>query len=77
MGRAVHRTRKNFLFSYLFLAVSKAHLGCIEEARAAMKSALAIRPDYTVAMEIDSPMRFPERKTPWIVGLRMAGMPEG
>ena len=68
---------KGFLFSHLFLAVSNAHLGRLEAARAAMKSALAIRPDYTVAIEIDDPMRFPERKNPWIDGLRMAGMPEG
>ncbi|HET7716290.1 MAG TPA: winged helix-turn-helix domain-containing protein [Bauldia sp.] len=68
---------KGFLFSHIFLAVSNAHLGRIEEARAAMKAALAIRPDYTVALEIDDPMRFPERKKLMIDGLRMAGMPEG
>jgi len=66
-----------FLFSHMFLACSLAHLGRIEEARAAMKSALALRPDYTLAMELDDPMRFPERKKLWIDGLRMAGMPEG
>jgi len=68
---------KNFVFSHLFLAASNAHLGRVDAARAAMKSALAIRPDYTVAMEINDPMRFPERKRPWIDGLRIAGMPEG
>jgi TolB-like protein len=68
---------KGYVFSHLFLAASKAHLGQIEEARAAMKIALALRPDYTVAGKSSGPMRFPERRTIWIDGLRMAGMPEG
>ena len=68
---------KGFLFNHMHLAVSCAHLGRLEEARAAIKSVLAIRPDYTVAMEIDDPMRFPERKKLWIDALRIAGMPEG
>jgi TolB-like protein/DNA-binding winged helix-turn-helix (wHTH) protein len=66
-----------FLFSHMFLAVSKAHLGRIEEARAAMNAVLAIRPDYTVNIELHDPMRFEDRKRPWIEGLRLAGMPEG
>ena len=42
-----------------------------------MKVALALRPDFTIAMMSGDPMRFPERRKLWIDGLRMAGMPEG
>jgi TolB-like protein/tetratricopeptide (TPR) repeat protein len=68
---------KAFVFSHLFLAASMAHLGRVEEARAAMKVALALRPDFTIAMEKSDPMRFPERRRLWLEGLRKAGMPEG
>jgi adenylate cyclase len=68
---------KGFVFSHLFLAASNAHLGRIEEARAAMTIALALRPDYTLAGKNSSPMRFSERRKLWIDGLRLAGMPEG
>jgi TolB-like protein/tetratricopeptide (TPR) repeat protein len=68
---------KDFVFSHLFLAASCAHLGRIEEARAEMRIALALRPDYTVAFKKQPAMRFPERRKIWIDGLRKAGMPEG
>jgi TolB-like protein len=69
---------KGFIYSHLFLACSLAHLGRIEEARAEMKVALALRPDFTVARETaDQAMRFPDRRKLWIDGLRLAGMPEG
>jgi TolB-like protein/tetratricopeptide (TPR) repeat protein len=67
---------RNFLFSQLFLAASLAHLGRVEAAGSAMRSALAIRPDYTVANELECRLRFPERWQLWIEGLRLAGMPE-
>jgi hypothetical protein len=43
-----------------------------------MNVALALRPDFTIAMLTGThPMRFPERKKLWVEGLRMAGMPKG
>ena len=68
---------KNFVFSHLFLALSYAHLGRIEEAREEMRVVLALRPDFTIAGYGDDRMRPPERRTLWIDGMRMAGMPEG
>jgi adenylate cyclase len=68
---------KAFVYSHLHVAVSKAHLGRNEEARAAMKVALALQPDLTIALENADPIRFPERRKLWIDGLRMAGMSEG
>jgi tetratricopeptide (TPR) repeat protein len=68
---------KVFAFSYLVLAASNAHLGRSEEAQAAMKVALTLRPDFTIAKFSDFPMRFPERRKLFVEGLRMAGMPEG
>lgn len=65
----------NFVISHILLAVSCAHLGRLQEARAAMTRALAIRPDRISHWE-RSYMLFPERSQIWIAGLRMAGMPE-
>jgi tetratricopeptide (TPR) repeat protein len=68
---------KAFVYSHLHLAASNAHLGRNEEARVAMKVALALQPDLTIALENAEPIRFPERRKIWLDGLRMAGMPEG
>jgi TolB-like protein len=67
---------KAFLYNRLFLAASNAQLGRIGDARAAMKFALALRPDFTIALAKSKPMRFPERGRLWIEGLRKAGLPE-
>ena len=69
--------QNGFAFSHLFLAASNAHLGRIEEAQAAMKVVLTIRPDFTIAELSVLPLRFAERRKLLIDGLRMAGMPEG
>jgi TolB-like protein/Flp pilus assembly protein TadD len=68
---------KALVFSHLFLAASYAHLGHIEEARTAMKVAVALRPDFTIAGQTSKPSRFPQRSKLWIDGMRLAGMPEG
>ena len=52
-------------------------MGSDAEAQAAMKIALALRSDLTIAGKKTPPMRFPERRKIWIDGLRLAGMPEG
>ena len=67
---------RNFVFSHLFLAVSNAHLGRLDAARAAMKRVLEIRPDFTITIKSYPAMRFPERRALMIEGLRLAGMPE-
>jgi tetratricopeptide (TPR) repeat protein len=68
---------KGFVFNRLFLAMSYAHLGRIEEARQEMKVVAALRPDFTIAYWRDDKLRSPERKKLWIDGMRLAGMPEG
>jgi TolB-like protein len=68
---------KGFVFSHLHLASSMAQLGRMEEARAAMKAVLALRPDFTIAFLNARPMRFPERRARSVEGMRLAGMPEG
>jgi TolB-like protein/Flp pilus assembly protein TadD len=69
---------KDAVFNRLQLATSLAHLGRIDQARAEMTVALALRPDFTIASHVkDDPQRFPDRKKRWIDGLRLAGMPEG
>jgi TolB-like protein/Flp pilus assembly protein TadD len=67
---------KNFVFSHMHLAISQAHLGHLDEARAAMKVALALRPDFNLANQADDPMLFKDRKKIWMDGCRLAGMPE-
>jgi tetratricopeptide (TPR) repeat protein len=68
---------KEFVFSHMHLAIAEAYLGNIVDARAAMKAALALRPDFNLANQNDDPMRFPDRKKLWVDGCRLAGMPEG
>lgn len=68
---------EGFVYSHLHLAASNAHLGRNDEAREAMKVALALRPDWTIALWSGFPARFPARRKLWIDGLRMGGMPEG
>jgi tetratricopeptide (TPR) repeat protein len=68
---------KGFAFSHLFLSMSDAHLGRIEQAREEMKVVLALRPNFTIAHWRDDKIRFPERRRLMTDGMRMAGMPEG
>jgi tetratricopeptide (TPR) repeat protein len=67
---------KSFVFNHMHLAISKAHLGQLDEARAAMKVALQLRPDFNLINQRDDPMRFEDRKVLWVDGCRIAGMPE-
>jgi len=69
---------KEFVFNYLHLAISKAHLGELDAARAAMKTTLALRPDFNMKNQTEGdPMLFADRKKIWNEGCRLAGMPEG
>jgi TolB-like protein len=68
---------KEFVFSYMHLAIAQAQLGNLAAARAAMKATLALRPDFNLANQSDDPILFKDREKIWIDGCRLAGMPEG
>ena len=64
--------------AYNTVAIACVHLDRLADARAAVKMALKLRPNLTVAASAgNNPMRFPERLEIWTSGLRKAGMPEG
>jgi TolB-like protein len=68
---------KGHIYNYLFIACSNAQLDRPAEAQTALRSALALWPDLTIALEMEgTSMRFPERDALWVDGLRKAGMPE-
>jgi tetratricopeptide (TPR) repeat protein len=46
--RAIEANR-NFAFSHLSLAAALAHLGGVDEARAAAKAGLELEPNFTIA----------------------------
>jgi hypothetical protein len=66
-----------YFYTHLTLAAAHAQLGRIDEARRAVRRALAIQPDVTIKFTTDAPLRFPERNKSWIEGLRKAELPEG
>lgn len=68
---------KDFAFSHLFLSMSRALLGQIEEAREEMKIVLALRPDFTIAGWQADPIKSPDLRRLLVEGCRLAGMPEG
>ena len=60
------------------LAAALAHLGQLEEARAAVAAALEAKPDLTLAyLEKTLPTKQPDGLAPYLDGLRLAGLPEG
>jgi tetratricopeptide (TPR) repeat protein len=62
---------------YRSLAASYAQLGRLDEARAAVKEALRIDPDLTLAkVRSQNPSTDPDFLARWIEGLRKAGLPE-
>jgi tetratricopeptide (TPR) repeat protein len=71
----------NFPTSHFHLAIALAHLGRLEEARAAARAGLALAPHFTIASYLaankfsDSPahLAWRERQAD---GLRKAGLPE-
>lgn len=66
-----------YVYTHIDIAVACAHLGRIAEARAAVATALRLRPDFTVAERVGFfPIRAPERIERIADGLRKAGMPE-
>ena len=74
-GERCVRLAPNYVFGHLHLAVSYAHLGRIEEARREVELARKLRPDMTLATLTNARMKFPERRTMFMEGLRTAGLP--
>ena len=77
--RAIEANR-NFAFTHLSLAAALAHLGKIDEARAAGKAGLALEPSFTIGRfragaRSDSPAYLRGRERIYD-GMRQAGIPE-
>ncbi len=70
----------NFSVAHFFLAAACAHLGRVEEARAAVEAGLAFDPSFTIARRRANPFSRNETYLKQIeryyTGLRMAGVPE-
>jgi tetratricopeptide (TPR) repeat protein len=74
-------TNRNNPGAYSYLAAALAHLGRLEEARAAVRAGLAVGPGFTVSRArassaSDNPTYLARRER-FIEGLRMAAVPEG
>jgi tetratricopeptide (TPR) repeat protein len=72
---------RNNPWAFFHLAGSLAHIGLLEEARQEVKTGLAVNPMFTIArfragMGSDNPVFLAQRER-IIVGMRMAGVPEG
>ncbi len=77
--RAIDANR-NFAFTHFSLAAALAHLGKIDEARAAAAAGLALEPGFTIARlragaRSDDPTYLAGRERTY-EGLREAGVPE-
>ena len=73
-------TNRNYHAPHFFLAAACAQLGRIEEARAALKAALAFNPGLTVARVRANPASlnatYLKQRERFYAGLQKAGMPE-
>jgi TolB-like protein/Flp pilus assembly protein TadD len=72
---------RNHPFTYLLLAAALAHLGEVDEARAAARAGLALHPIFTIRLlrsyyACNHPAYLAGRERTY-QGLRMAGVPEG
>jgi adenylate cyclase len=77
--RAAHvpRAAGGGYWSHAVLAAPLAHLGRIEEARAAVKAALEQKPDLSLSyLKKTFPTKQPGGLDPFLDGLRKAGLPE-
>jgi tetratricopeptide (TPR) repeat protein len=71
---------RNNPWAYFYLAACLAHLGRLDEARQAVKSGLAVNPNFTIerflaAKESDNPV-FVAQYVRVAEGMRLAGAPE-
>jgi len=80
LGRGLN-ANPNYQYAKFFLAAALAHLGKLDEARAAVKEGLALDPTFTIRRLKVYPFRgdptFRARSKRIIEGMRMAGLPEG
>jgi tetratricopeptide (TPR) repeat protein len=71
---------RNFRLTHFYLAAALAHLGRLEEARAAVSAGLAIGPGFTVsrvrASSVSDNPTYLARRERFIDGVRKAGLPE-
>ena len=74
-------TNRNYSVAHFFHAAALAHLGRMEEARAAVESGLTFDPGFTIARRRDNPFSshpaYLKQIERYYAGLRMAGAPEG
>jgi tetratricopeptide (TPR) repeat protein len=71
------RINSRFLACHRQLVTCLAHLGRIEEARAAAADLLAIEPSFRISTLASwYPLRPPQNLERYLAGLRLAGLPE-
>jgi TolB-like protein len=74
-------TNRNYSVAHFFLAAALAHLGRMEEARAAVEAGLAFDPGFTIGRRRANPFSsnpaYLKQIERYYAGLRMAGAPEG
>lgn len=76
-AQPILREHPNFTAVYVPVIVSLAYLGRIEEARNVLRQLLAVQPGFTIKMfEEISPLERAEDRERYVIGLRMAGLPE-
>lgn len=78
--RTIETNRNAFPFTHFFLAAALAHLGRLDEARAAVQAGFAVDPAFTIARfragaATDNPTYLSQRER-IVDGMRMAGVPE-
>jgi TolB-like protein/class 3 adenylate cyclase/tetratricopeptide (TPR) repeat protein len=73
--RAINES-PNYITTYHVLAASLAHLGRLDEARAAIQKLLSLQPDSTLERAARAGYRKPKHMAIWLDGLRKAGLPE-
>ena len=69
-------TFNEWVVTYWGLSVAYAHLGRMDEAREAVRKILELTPHATVAGLAAGPFRDHARRSLYIEGWRMAGLPE-
>ncbi len=74
-------TNRNYSVSHFFLAAALAHLGQMEEARAAVEAGLTFDPGFTIGRRRANPFStspaYLKQIERYYAGLRLAGAPEG
>jgi tetratricopeptide (TPR) repeat protein len=82
LRRSLDANRNHSIAQFLFAAVL-AHLGELEQARAALQEGLALDPSFTIRRYRDATNSFSDKpafltgRERTMKGLRLAGVPEG